>query len=459
MSKSDKSKSDKTKNIHRRKRSVVKGAFSRRNLLLGLGAGAALAPFLPVLSSTAQDPLRVRRFIALFTGNGTVHENWQPTGSENDFEFGSILEPLTPFKSQVSVLQGIDYPNGGFGNNHANGAHKYMSGSGLLESDEFAGGGDTSSGWGSHISLDQYVKERLGARTLELAVRNRGANPRNRLSYSGSDQPITPEQNPRNLFDRIFAGLDLGAAEREAIRRRDLSVIDLVKDQLAYLQPRIGSEDRLKLDVHLTSIRSIENGINELADQEAMACSAPGEPADPSNTDENAPQTSRLMIDMMVAAMSCNMAQIATFMWGGATSGQTFPHLSETGTDTHHTWSHKTGEAVADRALSAIGRWYAGEVAYLMEQLEDRPDPAGGSLLDNTLMMWGSEITTGNHRQTDMPLLLAGGAAGHFRMGRYIRYDGNTQNELLVSILNYLGVEEDSFGNLDEGRGALPRLI
>ena len=240
--------------------------LSRRSFLTGLGAGVALSPFLPLFNTSAQEELIPRRVIFLFSPNGTIFNTWKPSGTENDFTFGAILAPLESYKSYVTVVDGLRYAEGGAGNHHMQGPHKFLAGSRLLEGNEFTGGGDATSGWGSHISVDQHIAATVGQDTafasLEFGVQNGGAQVRSRMSYAGENQPIAPEQDPYAMIDRLFSDFGQSDEELAKLRAERKGVIGVVRGQLERIRPRYAAEDSLKLEAHLDALASIEKRLD-----------------------------------------------------------------------------------------------------------------------------------------------------------------------------------------------------
>jgi hypothetical protein len=433
--------------------------FTRRRLLAGAGLSVAATPFVPLLESHAGAAGPPLRLIMVFSPNGTIHENWVPTGTETEFTLGEILMPLEEnHHDDIIVLDGIDYNAGGAGNNHMAGPSRFTAGSGLLEGSEFSGGGDVLSGWGAGKSVDQEYADVAGQetpfRSLELGVRVTSANPRTRMAYAGPNQPIAPEVDPYAVFDRLFIEFTQSAEEVEQIRARRRSIIDVVKAQTDALQKDVGQADKLKVDAHLHGIREIEDRLTG----ELGTCDVPslGQPIDPLSTD-NYELVSRLQIDLMVMAMACDLTRSATLMWNGSTSGQTFPWLGiETG---HHDISHEGDSNLqAIDELTAISVWYAGEFAYLLDKLKAIPE-GDGTMLDHTIVLWGNELGRGNsHTRTTIPMVMAGGSAAGFMTGRFLQFGGVANNRLLVSILNALGVEVDTWGTAESGSGGLTGL-
>jgi hypothetical protein len=432
--------------------------FSRRSLLLGLGAGVGMAPFVPLLESRAADGFP-QRLILLFSANGTIYNNWRPSGTEHDFTLGPILAPLEPFKDDLIVIDGLRFNSGGAGNNHMSGPSKFTCGTGLLAGNEFTGGGDASSGWGGGKSIDQVYADEAGKHTpfasLELGVRVRSANPRTRLSYAGPNQPIPPESNPYEVFNRLFAEFGHEKEVLERLRADRSSVIDVVKAQTERTHAQLSAHDKHKLDAHLSSLREIERRL-----ENPVNCDVPviGNEIDWDAT-ENYETISQLQMDLLVMAMACDLTRVSTFMWNGSTSGQTYPWLGFD--DEFHYLSHEgDSNTAAQDKLTAINTWHAEQVAYLLELLDSVPE-GDGTMLDNTIVLWGNELGKGNsHTHVKIPFVMAGGGGGAFETGRYLSYGNDPpNNRLLVSILNGLGFDDiTKYGELDNGSGPLPGL-
>ena len=432
--------------------------FSRRSLLLGLGAGVGMAPFVPLLESKAADGFP-KRLILLFSANGTIYNNWRPTGTQHDFTLGPILSPLEPFKDDIVVIDGLRFNAGGAGNNHMSGPSKFSCGTGLLSGNEFTGGGDASSGWGGGKSIDQVYAEVAGKETpfssLELGVRVRSANPRTRLSYAGPNQPIPPESNPYEVFNRLFSEFGHEKEVLERLRADRRSVIDVVKAQTERTHAQLSAHDRHKLDAHLGSLREIERRLDN-----PVNCDLPviGDELDWEAT-ANYETMSQLQMELLVMAMACDLTRTATFMWNGSTSGQTYPWLGFD--DEHHYLSHEgDSNTAAQNKLTAINTWHTEQLAYLLELLDSVPE-GDGTMLDNTIVLWGNELGKGNtHTHVKIPFVLAGGGGAAFETGRFLTYDNDPpHNRLLVSILNALGFDDiNSYGELDNGSGPLPGL-
>jgi hypothetical protein len=295
--------------------------------------------------------------------------------------------------------------------------------------------------------VDQQVAKRIGTDTqfpsLEFGVRIEGQEPLRVISYRGANQPNQPVDDPWKIFERLFASASLSDGERARLRSEQQSVLDFLKGDLATLRARVSIEDRSRLDAHLDGVRNIEQRLQNAGE----ACSVPTLPTrlDPRKM-ENYPTIGKLQTDLMVLAHACDLTRVSTFMWANADSWQYYPWIGVN--EEHHALSHAGDNDIASRdKLVKINAWHAEQVKYLLDSLAEAQD-ARGSLLDDTLVLWANELGAGNsHSYKDIPWLLAGGAAGRIRMGRFLQYPDRPHNELLLSICHAMGLHDlQTFG-------------
>ncbi len=438
--------------------------FSRRQLLASLGAGMAATPLLPLFESESKAAKGdVARVVMMFSPNGTIRPNWLPSGGQSDFTLSPILASLEPVRDQIVIMDGIRYPSGGAGNNHMAGPSKFTTGTGLLAGDDFSGGGNASSGWGAGTSIDQTHAALVGAETpfasLEFGVRVTGSNVRHRLSYAGSNMPIPPENDPAAMFDRLFSEFGVDQAELARLRAERRSVLDVLSSQTQALQSKVGASDVAKMDAHLEGIREIEKRL-DLDGATGEHCEVPVLSGLGDALATNAyPEVTALQLELLTMAFACDLTRSATFLWSGSTSGQTFPWL-DIG-EGHHDLSHEgDGNGDAQQKLTDINTWYAEQFSAFVQMLASVPE-GEGTMLDNTIVVWGNELSKGNSHQIDpIPLVLAGGSNLGIDTGRFLSFeDGTIHNRVLVSILQAMGHEVDSYGELDNGSGPLPGLF
>lgn len=440
-------------------RKPVNPNFGRRAFLGTTAAGAVLAPFVPLLEPEARGggatpyPTRI---VFLFSANGTMHENWVPSGSETDFTLNTILASLEPYKDKLIILDGMRVIRQGLGDGHQMGMACMWTGNQLLPG-PFQGGDGGTAGYSGGISVDQQIANAVGNETayksLEFGVMTGGANNWTRMCYAGPDQPVAPEDNPQAMFDRLFADLDVDPAGMEKLKAERRSVIDLVKGDLEGLSARYGSGDKMKIDAHLEAIRAIEMR-NEAA---VPACEVPTlDLGFDFYANDNFPEVSSRQIDQLVMSLACDMTRVASLQWSASVSGVRFSWL---GHDMgHHDISHLgDGDASMVTRMTQVNTWYCEQVKYMLDQMAAIPE-GDGTLLDHTLVVWGNELSRGNsHGNQPVPFVLAGGANGLIEMGRYLDYGDLEHNRMLVQLCHYMGLDSQaSFGDNDPSSGGLP---
>jgi hypothetical protein len=441
--------------------------LSRRTVLRG--AGVALA--LPLLE--AMHPRRARaagaipkRFVTMFTPNGTIYPNWVPTGTETSFTLSPILAPLEPYHDDLVVVSGL-YQQGGGGDGHQSGIGGMLTGQ-SLNPGPFQGGANAgSAGWANGISVDQQIAATIGGGTslpsLELGVEVGSADDWGRMVYGAPNQPLIPEENPSLAYQRLFAMKGATPDQLAALRARKKSILDAVRGQFQAVSTRLGSGDRARLDQHATALRDIETRLDAQATP-GLACVDPGAPALPSSLTDNDsyPAIGKLQMDILAVALACDLTRVASLQWSRSVSLTRFTWLSPSITDPHHDLSHKPDDdATSQDKLTRINTWYASQLAYLLEKLATAQETDGTRLLDATLVFWCNELGKGNtHSRQLAPYVLAGKAGGALRTGRFLTYTGDLpHNNLLVSMLQAMDVSVTTFGKDEWCTGPLSGLL
>ncbi|HJK93948.1 MAG TPA: DUF1552 domain-containing protein [Polyangiaceae bacterium LLY-WYZ-15_(1-7)] len=447
-----------------KKRGFLRNRISRRGFARTLGVGALALPFLRTLRGEAQPATPPKRFIVFFSPNGTIPDEWVPDGGERDFRFRRILEPLEPFREHVCVIQGLDQRStrSGPGDGHQKGMGHILTGTELLSGD--TGGGCDSCApvsWAGGISIDQRIANHIGTetpfRSVELAAKPGGSNVWTRMCYRGAGEPIPPEASPFDAFDRLFAGLDMDPFGLERRRRLEGSVLDAVQQDFAQLQSRLGSEDRARLEVHLDVVRDLERRLDESGSFGA-SCRAPEMPGRfDVNANENFRQVVELQMDVLVAAMACDLTRVGSLQWTRSVGQMVYPWLGFG--DRHHDLSHEgDGNTTAQNKITEINRWYAEVFAGLLARLQAVPE-GDGTLLDNTVVVWVNELGKGNsHTRNDMPFVLGGSAGGALTTGRFLRMD-RPHNDLLLTLARAFGIDDATFGNPEFNTGVIDTLL
>jgi Protein of unknown function (DUF1552) len=441
--------------------------LSRRAVLKGMGSVAIALPWLEVMVPAKQAraaTAAAKRFVGIYTPGGTVLENWRPSGTESAFTLSPILEPLAPVVDRLLVLDGIDMTCA-VGEQNQAGLIGLWTGTSQIDSpNSFATG----------PSLDQVLASRLskGQRltSLELAVRwgtgkaHGLVSPIDIASFADTPtfDPIAPRLDPAQIWTELFGN----AATASPQQAWDKSILDAVGRRYETLSRRLGAADRQRLEAHLTQIRELEVRLASLAtctppdlvdtsdyDPAAgLASSDSGSVVDAAS-DAAIPKVGKLMLDMLVMAMACDITSVATLMWSDTEAKHRFPWLD---LDEHlHFYMNDGGYQPVP--LTTIFTWYATQHAYLIQKLAETPSE-GGTLLDETVVFFGSHLQhPATHAKTDMPFLLAGGGGG-LRTNRWMQNGHRSHNDLLVSILNLCGDDRETFGTPEFCTGALGGL-
>lgn len=437
--------------------------WSRRAFLRGAGGVAIGLPFLASLgvgplgrhARAAEGGPFPKRFIVMFSPNGTIKKNWLPTGEGTSFNLSRILEPLAPHKDDLLILDGVSMLTAkhGPGDGHQTGMGHMLTAVELLSGDLFQGGGDSGSvGWAGGISVDQAIANVVGGATklksLELGVQVHGATVWSRMSYLGPNQPIPPENDPKAVFDRLFADMSISPAEVLKRDRRRKSILDLVKGEYAALAPRLDAFDRHKLEAHLDAIREVEKRLQTEVTGVSESCVLPTEPAWPAHMEPtNYEAVGRLQMDLLVSALQCDLTRVASLQFSHSVSQHVFTNLGIF--QAHHDLSHEgDSNQDAQEKLTLINRFYAEQMAYLVARLRATPE-GDGTLLDNTVVLWVNELGKGNsHSRDEVPYVLAGSCGGYFKTGRYERFLASTpHNDFLVALQRAMGLGVESFGD------------
>lgn len=438
---------------------ITKMHLSRRTFLRGAGATIALPlldgmiPALTALGKTAAKP--VCRFGVVYIPNGMMMPQWTPAAEGSQFAFKPIMEPLAPFRDRLVVLTGlVDKPAyaapGEGGGDHARAAATFLSGVHAKKTE----GRDIRAG----VSVDQIAAQTLGQHTqlasLELALESTdllGACDvgyscaySNTIAWRTETTPLPMENDPRAVFERLFGDSDTtDPAVRLARQREDHSILDAVTDKVAALQRRLGSGDRTKLTEYLEAVRDVERRIRKAEEHAARELPVVQRPAGIPDTFE---EHAKLMFDLQVLAYQSDLTRVITFMMAREASQRAYPEIGVA--DPHHPLSHHQNKSEKLAKLAIINAFHARLFAHFLEKLRATPD-GEGSLLDNVAIVYGAGMSDSNqHLHSDLPILLAGGAAGQIKGGRHLRYPEDTPvTNLLLTLLDKVGVPAESVGD------------
>lgn len=439
--------------------------LSRRRFLAGLGLGAAASPFVPLLNASGQEMSQPKRLVLFFTPHGTIWDQWLPTGSESSFALSPILSPLARHQSRLTVLAGLSIPDQGIGAPHTKGSSLLWTGSTLTDDNTFARSdcsGGCTYGWNSGPSVDQMIVQAISPTTvyksLQFGDRCGSNTPECRTIYSAAQQPLGPETDPWAAFTRIFGPVNdpTGYARQQASRK---SSLDAVQAELQGLLKAVPAGDRAKVQAHLDAVRSLEQRLTTALPR---SCTAPTLPA---KVDAHDPASTPTLIDahfdLMAAALACDLTRVMSYQHAvGDNDATVYTWLNHT--DTHHAMTHAPDTDKDTWAkVQQINTWYATKFAELLDRLAAIPE-GSGSVLDNTIVVWGSELGKANtHSFANVPFLVAGGGGGTLRPGRFLQFaDGVTHNRLLVSLCHAMGATAiQSVGNTDPSSGPLSGFL
>jgi hypothetical protein len=295
-------------------------------------------------------------------------------------------------------------------------------------------------------------------RSLELGVYVGAADNRGRMSYRGKNRPLPPRDDPGRVFDDVFGVAALGPEELAKRREQGASVLDDVAADLGRLSAEVSGSDRQRLDRHFEFLREVEARLDAQT-RSLGECQVPSRPASLPLANDNYPGHGEMQMDLMVLALACDQTRVASLQWSRSLSPIRFTWLGIN--DEHHALSHKPDDdSASQESLTLINQWYASRFASLMEKLQSY-DEGDGTLLDNCLALWCNELAKGNdHGRENAPYVLAGRAGGALKTGRFLRYTGHVpHNNLLVSLLNALGIPDSTFGRPEWCTGALSGLL
>lgn len=436
--------------------------LSRRTILQGLGVSLAL-PFLEAMGPRSAFAAPAsgfpNRLGFVFFPNGAIMDKWTPKGEGTGFEFSPTLEPLSKFRDKLNVLSGLMQDNanakGDGPGDHARSAAAFLTGAHPNKKGEIRVG----------QSVDQVAAEKIGQLTrlpsLELGTEpNRTAGQcdsgyscaySSAISWKTESTPMAKEIVPRLAFERMFGG---SAEDRKQAAKRNFyrkSILDAVSGDTAKLQTKVGKSDQRKLDEYFSSVREIEQRIaRAVADQSERPIPAIELPAGvPRDADEHI----KLMFDILAIAYQTDTTRVATFMLANEGSDRQYRMVEiEEG---HHSLSHHQSKPEPMEKIQKIDKYLAGRFAAFLEKL-DSIQEGDGTLLDHSMIVYGSAIGDGNaHNHDNLPIVLAGRGHGSITTGRHVVYDRAPLNNLFLSLLDRVDAKVDALGDSSGRLGKL----
>jgi hypothetical protein len=432
--------------------------INRRTFLRGVGTAVALPVLermLPMtaLASTPKAPVRMA---FMFVPNGMNMHEWTPAAEGALGTLPSILQPLEPVKGYLNVLTGLSQyhaeANGDGPGDHARSTACWLTG----VQPKKTSGADIHAG----ISVDQVAAMHIGNQTkfasLELGCEGGGVNGdcdsgyscaySSSISWRAAETPMAKEVNPRLVFDRLFGNENPEETKESRSRRLLLkqSLLDFVSDDAMALKRSLGLRDRRKLDEYFEGIREIEERLLKFeanqADLVAAGVARPkGIPADYG-------EHIRLMTDMMILAFQADLTRVSTLMFANDGSNRSYSFIGVP--EGHHDMSHHGGNPTKLEKKRKIDHFHVEQLAYALKKMASIEEP-GGTMLDNTLCVYGAGISDGNaHNHDNLPIMLAGRGGFGLKAGRHVVYPDHTPlNNLYLSMLDRVGVNVDHLGD------------
>jgi hypothetical protein len=429
--------------------------LSRRALLRGAGTALAL-PFLdsmvPAGTALAQSSAVPKtRLGFIYIPHGATMAKWTPATVGRGFEFSEILQPLAPFRDSINVISDLTHPQA-YGPGGAT-AHHNRSSAVFLSGAMAQAGAQARLG----VTADQLAAQTIGQVTplpsLELMIEEGSLSCgdglscayRNTISWQNPTSPLPMENNPQVVFERLF-GDGSTDEERSSRRQQSLSLLDSVAEQVTALERRLPSTDRARLELFLTDVREIERRIARAGEQNSDAIEIPDRPA---GIPEDIEEHIKLMMDLQVLAWQADITRVTTLLFATELTNTVYPASGIR--ESFHILSHHSNLQESKDRFAVLNRYHVNLLAQLIGKLASLPD-GDGSLLDHSMLLYGSGMSDGNeHNHGPLPILLAGGASGKLEGGRHLRHAADTSmSNLLLAMLHKLGIEQDSFGDSTE---------
>jgi hypothetical protein len=452
-------------------RSIPRRTFLRgAGVTLGLPILEAMGRVLPQAapdapaSSTAAGVVKPPvRLACIYFPNGVWEKSWFPTTAGADYELPFALEPLARHRAHLLVFSGLDKKHSHGGDGHYAKTANFLTGLPVRKTT----GKDLSVGG---ISIDQLCAQRIGRLTplpsLELGIdpvisgidtnvgytRLYGSY----ISWRSPSVPVAREINPRLAYERLFGvwrARDRQTPEEQRRAADHQALLDLVLDDAQNLRRRLGRDDQFKLDEYLDAVREVEQRIEFFSRQDPREWRPPTHPeehhvAPPKGAPGDHQEHVRLMLDLIALAFWTDATRVSTLMFANDVSGKNFSALIPGVHGGHHELSHHQDKADKYEPYARINRWHNEQLAYLLDKLAAIRE-GEGTLLDNSMILFGSSISDGNrHDPSNLPVLLAGRAGGTIQSGRHLASPkGTPLCNLYVSMLERMGTPVERFGD------------
>ena len=429
---------------------ITKKHLPRRTFLKSAAAGVSLPlleAMIPAGTALAQTAASTAPRMGFFYfPHGAVMQNWTPETVGSEFELKSIMQPLENHKDYLTIVSNLENKRA-YGPVHAITPGTWLTGAAPRISHEPFGG----------TTVDQIAAQHIGQDTplpsIEVATETSGAagacDRAYGCSYSGTISfrtPTTPlpmENNPRKLFQTMF-GVGDNAEERERLAKQTSSILDLMMEESNQLAKKLGSTDRVVLSDYLETVREIERRVQKTAEHDMSTVELPDAPLGiPGSFDDHI----NLQMDLILLAYQGNITRVASMMLAAEVSNQTYNHVGVS--DAFHPLSHHQNDSNKIARLLRIQEYHSRVFARFVDRLAEMPDGDNGSMLDNSIMLYGSNMSNSNaHDHYPLPSVIVGKGGGTIKGGQHIRAEERTPvSNLMLTILDRIGVHEESFGD------------
>ena len=439
---------------------ITRKSLPRRTLLKGLGAAIALplldamVPAMTAAASTVANPTRLRRISYIYMPMGCDISRWALPGNDLS-ELSPTLSPLAPVRQHVTAISNMEIRNA-YPGTHATSNCSFLScatAKRTESTDYFLG-----------TTVDQIAAQQIGQQTqlpsLELSMdlmatvgqcdNGYACVYQNNLSWSSPKTPLPSEAHPRMVFETLF-GEGGSSADRQTALKKRASLLDGIGQEITRLQNTLGPSDREKISAYLDSVREVERRIQQA---ESNAKENPLPDLDrPMGVPAAYADHAKLMFDLQLLAFQGDITRVTTFQLARETSNRTYPEIGVA--DPHHPLTHHGNDPEKIAKVAKINQFHVSLFADFLQRLQQTKE-GEGTLLDHSLLLYGSGMGDPNvHDHLNLPILVAGGAAGNMQGGRHIRFTEPTpMANLHLTLLNKVGVRLDSFadstGQMDE---------
>ena len=405
---------------------------NRRNFLRGIGVSIAL-PALESLGGTPQNSAKASRFVCISPNYGMNPGGFFPEQTGPDYALPLLLKPLEKHRHDLTIFSNLDHPEVGGGHGCSNT---------LLNGVKLKDAKDNPQ---RLHSLDEYMAEKIGQQTRFASLRLGSGG----ISWSRAGVILPSEGNPTSVFGRMFLedNPKIKTKTKEYLRE-DASILDVVRTDAKRLNSKLTRNDQNKLDEYLTAIREVERKLqrrtNWIDIPKPKASDKVIRGDDEMVVDLTYPYNTSVMYDLLVLALQANLTNIITFGHPGGNRLFPFDGISMG----YHSLTHHGKRPDLLKELNIIETFYATQFAGLLDRLKVARDTEGRSLLESTVVMFGSGMgNASSHSSRNLPIMVAGGG---FKNGQHHRFDRNGRNgrplcDLYVTILQQLGVKTDRF--------------